>query len=234
VKSVILCDFDGTITAQDVTNTLCRSLIPERWAEVEQMWLNGQISATECYELEYEALNLRKEDIDAFLATVPISPGLERLLAVAKKWRWQFHVLSAGFDYYIESILGRRGIEVPYTANHLYFADGGKPRFEFLKNDDPNCHRYKHPCAGCKPATWEDWKRNGYRIAYIGDGSTDFCMADHLKVAAEPGDLLFAKGHLLEYCRERDIEAIPYETLGEVADRLEEILRDEEPVLCPR
>ncbi|NPV06714.1 MAG: HAD-IB family phosphatase [Anaerolineae bacterium] len=219
-RGVILCDFDGTITTVDVTDTLCRQSIPERWAELERQWLSGEISATECYEREYEALGLGQEQIDAFLETVALSPGTQRLIRLADELGWEFHVLSAGFDYYIERILHQRGLPVPYTANSLSFTPEGKPVLRFLDGTDPQCRRFRPPCAGCKPATWREWKQRGYRIAFVGDGTTDFCMADAFKLAREPGDLLFAKKRLLQYCHLNDIPAIPYETLDDVAERL--------------
>ncbi len=220
-KHAILCDFDGTITTLDITNTMCRRAIPARWSELEAQWETGQISATECYELEYEALAYGKPEIDAFLDTVPVSPGIEHLLRVAQAQGWQFHILSAGFDYYIQRVLGRIGLSLPFTANNLTFSAQGKPQFRFLNHDDPACNRYKHPCSGCKPAIWQEWKDRGYDIAYIGDGSTDFCLADHFQRNAGPGDLLFAKARLLEYCRERGITARAWETLEDVARYLE-------------
>ncbi len=221
MKRVILCDFDGTITTLDVTDTLCRRNIPERWAEVERTWLQGEISAIQCYELEYQALGFRREQIDAFLETIETSPGTERLMRWAQEQGWEFHVLSAGFDYYIERILHARGLPVPYTANHLGFTPEGEPRFRFLEYTDPDCTRFRPPCAGCKPDSWRAWKAKGYQIAFIGDGTTDFCMADSFKAEAEPGDLLFAKKRLLEYCRDNDIPSVPFEALDDVADYLE-------------
>ncbi|MGI6209335.1 MAG: HAD-IB family phosphatase [Anaerolineae bacterium] len=221
MKNVILSDFDGTITVLDVTDTMCCHVIPERWAEVEALWQSGQISHTECYELEYEALGYRQDEIDAFLETVTVSPGTERLIRLAQQRGWEFHVLSAGFDYYIERILHQRGLPVPYTANSLSFDSEGRPVFRFLDDADPTCRRFKPPCAGCKPVVWRQWKQRGYRIAYIGDGSTDFCMADCFQAEGEPDDLFFAKARLLDYCRERGIRAIPIQTLDDVADWIE-------------
>jgi len=221
-KRIILCDFDGTITTRDITNTLCRAFIPERWAEVEQLWETGVISATECYELEYEALGFRRQGIDAFLLATDIDPGTGRLLQAARELGWEFLIVSAGFDYYIETVLGRHGLSAPYVANYLYFDEGGVPRFDFLAHDDPECRRFKHPCAGCKPLTFDAWKAKGYRIAFVGDGSTDFCMAEHFAAKAGPGDLLFAKTRLLDYCRQQGVPAIPYDTLADVA----EVIRD--------
>ncbi|MHB0878021.1 MAG: HAD-IB family phosphatase [Anaerolineae bacterium] len=220
MKQVILCDFDGTISTRDVSNTLCAIHLGPRYLEIEASWERGEISATECYEREFEALALRKGQIDETLATIGISPGTKRLLSVAQEHGWEFHILSAGFDYFIETILGRYGISVPYIANYMSFTPTGETRLAFLDHDDPNCRRFRHPCAGCKPSHWRLWKAQGYRIAYVGDGSTDFCMADAFAGEGEPGDLLFAKDRLRAYCHERGIDAVPFDCLGDVADVL--------------
>jgi 2-hydroxy-3-keto-5-methylthiopentenyl-1-phosphate phosphatase len=217
MKQVILCDFDGTISTRDVSNTLCAQYLGPRYLEIEDAWERGEISATECYEREYEALALHKEEIDATLASIDICPGTRGLLDVASRRGWEFHILSAGFDYFIETILGRYGIVLPYVANYMTFGPTGEPRLAFLDHDDPDCHRFKHPCSGCKPDHWRQWKARGYRTAYVGDGSTDFCMADAFAREREPGDLLFAKHRLRDYCREQAIDAIPIDTLADVA-----------------
>lgn len=223
MNRVILCDFDGTISTHDVTNALCNVYVGPRYLEIEALWERGAISATECYEREYEALALRKGQIDEMLERIGISPGSQRFLSVAQERGWEFHILSAGFDYFIDTILGRYGISVPYTANHMSFTGSGEPSLAFLDHDDPECRRFKHPCAGCKPHHWRAWKSRGYRIAYLGDGSTDFCMADAFACEAEPGDLLFATDRLWAYCQARGIAAIPFHSLGDVADYLERV-----------
>ena len=193
MSTAILCDFDGTITNVDVTDTMCRETIPERWAQVEALWLNGEISQVRCYELEYDALGFTRKEIDAFLERVTVSPGTERLVRLAEARGWECHVLSAGFDYYVESVLHRRGLPVPYSANQMRFDADGRPVLGFLDSALPECRRFRQPCAGCKPAVWRQWKQRGYRVAYVGDGSTDFCLADTFRLEGEAGDWLFAK-----------------------------------------
>ncbi|MGQ9555134.1 MAG: hypothetical protein ACUVWR_13605 [Anaerolineae bacterium] len=140
-------------------------------------------------------------------------------MAIAFPWQ---------ISHIIESVLGRHGICLPYTANGLRFTPDGRPQFHFLTQDDPTCTRLKHPCSGCKPESWRLWKAKGYQVTYIGDGATDFCMADHFKNSATPGDLLFAKKRLLAYCREQAIPAVPFDTLYDVAAYLEHLAEPEE------
>ncbi|MHB0874485.1 MAG: HAD-IB family phosphatase [Anaerolineae bacterium] len=224
VKQVILCDFDGTITTDDVTDGLCRLYLPslrEDMRRLSRLWHEGQVSATEYSEYAYGAMNLHKTQVDAYLEGVAVSPGLDRLLALADRQGWEFQVLSSGYSYYIEAVLGRLGLSLPYVANRLGFDGEGRVVVEHLANDDPTCNRYKHPCTGCKPVVWDEWKRRGYRIAFVGDGVSDYCVAERFVAAAAPGDLLFAKAGLRRYCEERAIAALPFETLEDVAAVLE-------------
>jgi 2-hydroxy-3-keto-5-methylthiopentenyl-1-phosphate phosphatase len=54
----------------------------------------------------------------------------------------------------------------------------------------------------------------GYRIAYVGDGTSDLCPAIE-------ADLVFAKGDLAELCREEAIDFIPFEAFSDVRRGLE-------------
>ncbi len=223
MKRVILCDFDGTITNADVTDTLCDLHIPQHKPELRRQsdrWKAGEISAVEWEEIAYGLLDLRREQIDAVLPTIEVCPGLKPLLQTAEGRGWEFHILSSGFDYYITDVLRRQGLSLPFTANRITFTPEGRPVLGFLGNDDPACTRYKQPCIGCKPVVWDDWKRRGYRIAFIGDGVSDLCVAEHMRERADPEDLLFAKGSLQRHCRERSIAHLPFDHLGQVAERL--------------
>jgi 2-hydroxy-3-keto-5-methylthiopentenyl-1-phosphate phosphatase len=220
MKRVILCDFDGTITDADVTDTLCRRFIPQHREELRRQsrrWEAGEISAVEWEEIAYGLMDLRQEQVDAVLEEIGVCSGLQALLEVARCRGWDFHVLSSGFDYYIRKILARVGCEASFTANSLWFGPEGEVRLSFLNNDEPGCDLYKPPCIGCKPVVWEDWKARGYQIAFVGDGVSDYCLAARWERLAEPGDLLFAKASLLRYCREHGIPAFPYESLADVA-----------------
>ena len=220
MKQVILCDFDGTITTGDVTDGLCHLYLPalrEDMRRLSDLWHEGKVSATEYSEYAYGAMNLSKSQVDTYLEQVEVSPGLGQLLSVASGGRWEFHILSSGYSYYIETTLARLGLSLPYTANSLGFGANDRVVVNHLANDDPTCSRYKHPCTGCKPVVWDEWKRRGYRVAFIGDGVSDYCVAERFVTAAGPGDLLFATAGLRRYCEQHNIAAIPFETLADVA-----------------
>lgn len=222
-RRVIISDFDGTMVVGDVTDGLCQRYVPhvrQEMRRLSRLWQERRISGREFTTRYYEAMDLRKHQVDAFLPSVEVCPGLDDLLQAARDLGWEFLVLSGGFDYYIREILGRRGPAPAHVANRLIFAEDGGIRVEFHNEDDPACTLRKPSCDGCKPLVWDAWKARGYRIAYVGDGLSDYCVADRMQAGAGPGDLLFAKDGLLRYCRERDIAAIPYTTLADVADRL--------------
>lgn len=226
MKRVVLCDFDGTITGADVTDTLCRRFASQHRDELRrqsQRWERGEISAVEWSEVAYRLMDLRQDQIDAVLEETPISLGTDLLLDAAQERGWEFHILSSGFDYYIRRILARLGRSVPFTANRLSFTSEGGVQLGFLDDHEPGCTLYKPPCIGCKPVGWRTWKRRGYRISFVGDGVSDYCLAERWDDLSEPGDVLFAKDKLERFCRRRKVAYVPYETLADVAEYLVEL-----------
>jgi len=44
----VLCDFDGTIALEDVTDSILERFALDGWQDVETEWKNGQIGSREC------------------------------------------------------------------------------------------------------------------------------------------------------------------------------------------
>ena len=52
-------------------------------------------------------------------------------------------------------------------------------------------------------------KKEYDKVIYIGDGVSDFCVANK-------ADILYAKSKLSDYCKNKGINYIPYETFKDV------------------
>jgi hypothetical protein len=44
----ILCDFDGTISVEDITDALLVRFAKPGWEDIEQAWKRGEIGSREC------------------------------------------------------------------------------------------------------------------------------------------------------------------------------------------
>jgi len=211
----IYVDFDGTVSVRDVGDSIFeRFLDPELhgtgWTDaVIDEWKEGRISSRECLDRLCERTIVRQEELDNFLDGHALTPGFAALAAFCHRKRIPLEILSDGFDYYIEFLLGKYGLsEVPFRANRLFFTE------DRLGADYPyfglGCGR----CANCKRAHIENGRRDGERVMYIGDGYSD-------RYAIRSADIVFARGDLAGYCRENGIDYYPFDDFHAVLRYLE-------------
>jgi len=74
----ILCDFDGTIATEDVTDSLLTRFADPAWQTIEAEWKAGRIGSRECMTRQVALIRATREDIDRLLDTIEIDPDFER------------------------------------------------------------------------------------------------------------------------------------------------------------
>ena len=219
----LFIDFDGTISQSDVGDVMFRELGGERCGELVLNYLDGRISARECLVGECEAAGaVILEVMNKIIDNQEIDPTFDDFVHFCKVHDIDFYVLSHGFDYYIERILKRFGIEeVKFFANHLEFrpVDGKgqfflTPIFPYL---DEECDR----CANCKRNHLLTLSAEDDIIVYIGNGYSDRCPSRY-------ADVVFAKMELLRYCRKENISCFEFGDFSDVKERLEKLLRQKQ------
>lgn len=186
----ILCDFDGTISAQDVTDTLLEHFGRPGWQDLEEQWLAGEIGSRECMAGQIALLDMSRQALDELLATIPVDPDFSRFVALAERYQIPVHVVSDGLDYPIYHLLARQGItQVPVVANLLKQVDERRWELTFPWQSD-DC---RAASGVCKCATMQQRSRGATLL--IGDGRSDFCLAHQ-------ATHVFARGALLRECQQ--------------------------------
>jgi 2-hydroxy-3-keto-5-methylthiopentenyl-1-phosphate phosphatase len=89
-------------------------------------------------------------------------------------------------------------------SNHGEF-DNGKFEITF-PNDYSKC---KNNAGTCKCKILFDLKKDYEKIIYIGDGVSDYCVADK-------ADILYAKSRLAKYCQDKKLDFIKFETFKDI------------------
>lgn len=209
-KVAVLCDFDGTATLVDVTDTLYLKFGDEVCQATMKRWARGEITTPEELRTCFPRMYSRKAEMEDFLDTVPLDPGFETLVSFCRRRGYSFAVLSDGLHWYIDRILERHGFDsLTVYANEIEFTeDGVELSFPW---HDPDW-----PMRGVpKPSIVNRYQDEGFHVVFIGDGLSD---AEVAGVA----DLLYAKGRFLEYCREAGVPAIPFSELGDVVENWQE------------
>lgn len=104
---LILCDFDGTITEQDVTNLIWDKYIRPDWRDVLlPPYRAGAISPPELMAQGYAPISASAEELLAFARPqVNLRAGFGDLTALCSKNGWLFRVVSQGLDWYLRAFL---------------------------------------------------------------------------------------------------------------------------------
>ena len=209
-KICILSDFDGTITVKDSLYNFFEQFAPPKWLEIEQLWEDGIIDSKECLVKEFQLIpKLTSEFLDNYLDTVTIDEFFFEFYKYIKQSKIDFYIVSDGVDYFIKKILENNNLKgLHIISNHAEFID---ENFELtFPNSQTNC---KKNSGTCKCAVLNKFKNDYDKIIYIGDGTSDFCVAPNT-------DILFAKKKLENYCQKNNIDFVSYTNFGDVINFL--------------
>ncbi len=216
--AIVFCDFDGTITQEDVTDQILTQLAHPSWREIEQEWMCGAIGSRECLERQMALVETSATELNALIDAIPLDPHFAAFYRFAQKRHVDFYVVSDGFDYVIRRVLKHSGVNGPLRNGTHLFASALRVEGRRLVPSFPHSEQpCEHGCATCKAAVMRRF-RDGHRpVIFVGDGLSD-------RFAVEEADLVFAKRQLLAYCRERGITCHPFETFAEVQAVFENLL----------
>ncbi|MGB7757528.1 MAG: MtnX-like HAD-IB family phosphatase [Salinisphaera sp.] len=198
---MILCDFDGTIAVDDVTDALLTSFAASEWMRIEADWHAGRIGSRECMTAQVALIDASQQAVDALLDTMIIDPAFPAFVAEAARMDMSVTVVSDGLDYAIRRILAGYGLDyLPIRANRLLH-DGDRGWSLQSPFASPGCASASGTCK-CRVA------RDQATTLLIGDGPSDFCLAG-------TADYVFAKDRLIKHCR---TTGIPHSSIANLRD----------------
>ena len=223
-KTIIMMDFDGTISQEDVAEIILSDLATGDWQALDELFLKGKISLREAFQGQFEMVNSTLEEMKASASKGVIDPSFSSFIEhqLLNKPDQILAIVSDGFRFYIEQLL-KPVLGSNYEQLFIYSND-----VRFVKNSNegkgmtsqslkvvfrnPEC---AHGCANCKLELVENYQKEGFKIIYIGDGLSDF-------YPAEDADIVFAKtGKRLEkYCLDNKIA---HTTFSSFSDLINEV-----------
>ncbi|MBY0430257.1 MAG: MtnX-like HAD-IB family phosphatase [Rhodospirillales bacterium] len=207
----IICDFDGTITLEDVTDNVLARFADPAWEEIEAEWKAGRIGSRDCMTRQIDLIRAEPEAFHRHLDAVAIDPGFAPFAAYCHSHGVPLLVVSDGMDYAIRRILDRHGLNgLPVIANGLERLEGERWRLS-----SPHASQACHGAAGtCKCQVAEQAaKPKRRRTLVIGDGASDICLAGS-------ADLIFAKSKLLLHCRRHGLPHLAFSTFSQATHLL--------------
>ena len=212
MKTALVVDFDGTIAVNDVGNELCERFAPAVWREIGARWLRQEISLPDAQRQMWALVQAEPEAWQSALREVgTLRSGWEVLLTHAQRSGWRLVLASGGFDDYIRALLGSALDRFQEQFfNHMEWREG-RPVVSFPHIERLGCAA----CAVCKGRICAQYRQRGYRVVFVGDGSSDRCVLGH-------ADRIFAvrDSLLAQWCEAHGASFAEFDTFHEVISSL--------------
>jgi 2-hydroxy-3-keto-5-methylthiopentenyl-1-phosphate phosphatase len=211
MKTLVQCDFDGTITEEDASFFLLDAFAQGDWRQLLRQYKEHEISVGEFNTRAFAMVKADKHRLlEALRGNVKVRGGFDELVSFCLEKGLRLVIVSNGLDFYIGAVLKELGlgnIEV-HAARASFHPAGMKVRYV-----GPDGKRIND---GFKEAYVELFVRLGYMVIYIGNGDSDIAPAKY-------AHHVFATGDLLEYSRENNLNCKPFQDFREVVKDLEQM-----------
>ena len=209
MKTLVQCDFDGTITEEDTSFLLLDAFAQGDWRRLLQEYKEHKISVGEFNTKAFVMVKADKATLlKALKGKVKVRAGLHELVNYCLRKGFKLVIVSNGLDFYIEATLkdlGLKNIEV-HAAQACFRPEGME--VQYLGPDGKRLE------VGFKEAYIESFLKLGYKVIYMGNGDSDIAPAKY-------AHHVFATGELLAYCRENNLKCKPFENFIDAVSELE-------------
>ena len=206
-KTLILCDFDGTVSVKDTVNRLVRShILGSDWRFHVKRYMRGEIGSRAVYESVGPMMRMDHSDLENFVREhAQLDPYFPDFLRWARTREIDVKIVSDGFDATIKTLLDNHGIDgVEIYSNRLVLESNRRVRLE-SPHWDPSCGE----CGTCKLKILNTFRSQYTKILLIGDGESD-------RHAAQHADMVIALKDLFLYCARNDIPAMRVDGFEEI------------------
>jgi 2-hydroxy-3-keto-5-methylthiopentenyl-1-phosphate phosphatase len=204
MKTLVQCDFDGTITEEDTSFFLLDAFAQGDWRRLLREYKEHRISVGEFNTKAFAMVKADKPTLlGALQGKVKVRAGFHELVNYCRRKGFRLVIVSNGLDFYIEATLkdlGLKNIEV-HAAQASFHPEGMEVQYV-----GPDGKRLED---GVKEAYIKSFLKLRYRVIYVGNGDSDFAPAKY-------AHHVFATGELLVYCRENNLNYKPFENFIDI------------------
>ncbi len=210
-KTLIQCDFDGTLTHDDIGFLILDSFAEGDWRSLLEQYKSKKISVGQFNTQVFRMVKQEEATLTRFVKEkAQMRTGFTKLLDYCLSRGFRFVIVSNGMTFYIKTLLddiGVNNVEIQ-AAQAVFNSHGIEARY--LGPDG------KEIDNGFKEAYLNKFLKEGYRVINIGNGASDIPTARlaHLTFATEP---------MLSLCRQMKVDCFPFENLDDVIEGLQTI-----------
>ncbi len=214
INTVLVTDFDGTITKKDFFYYVIDKLLEEGdllpWEEYQA----GKITHFDALNGIFQKIRLPEKELHELILELPVEECFVETVKFCHENNINIYIVSAGSDYYIKLILDSLSIR----DNLNIIANGGSYSLEtglIMSRINEVLPFYSHNYGIDKKNVVKLLKKQGKKVVFAGDGIPDFA-------AAKEADKVFARGTLLGLCRQNGLECIELDAYCRVLEYLKE------------
>ena len=211
-KTLVQCDFDGTVTIGDVGYMLLDGFAGGEWRHWDEKYATGEISVGRFNAEVFSMVTADRQTLlDYIKGRVVIRPGFTEFVALCQQRNFRLVIVSNGLSFYIEQVLGDIGLPglEAHAADTRFYPDG--LRVEYIGPDGTAVD------SGPKDAYTSLFLADGYRVIYIGDGRSDFLPARRCNLIFAAAD----EGSLLKICLRENVQCHSYTSFHDIISVME-------------
>ena len=165
---LLVMDMDSTIECIDEIAKLAG--VGEEVAEVTARAMRGEIAFNESLHHRVACLQgVPVAHLESIRNSIPIMPGIQRLLSVLKQHNWKLAIASGGFTYFADHLKQRLGLD--YAISNTLVEDNGKLVGKVageVVNAEVKARTVKELA--------EKWNIDTSQTVAMGDGANDLVM----------------------------------------------------------
>ena len=203
-KILIQCDFDGTVTEDDISFILLDTFAKGDWRAINRQYTDGIITVGQFNEKAFGLVRAgKKVMLDYLKDKVKVRTGFQKLVELCQQKGIRLVIVSNGLDFYIKKILEDMGLlNLEYHAAETQF-HANKLKVRYIGPDGSVVD------SGYKEKYVNQYLKEGYHVVYIGNGTSDLSPA-------RGAHQIFATENLLKSCQSNGVTCIPFTSFLEI------------------
>ncbi|KTB48559.1 2-hydroxy-3-keto-5-methylthiopentenyl-1-phosphate phosphatase [Dehalogenimonas alkenigignens] len=207
-KTLLQCDFDGTLTEEDVSFLILDRYAEGDWRAILKEYQSGTISVGAFNNRAFSMVKQEKKTLETLVCNeAKLRPGLIELVEYCRLNQIEMVIVSNGLDFYIRALLEKSRLNhirviaatTAFTPSgldsHYIGSDGGELMVAF------------------KEHYTEKFIERGFRVFYAGNGPSDIPAS---KLAVHT----FATDSLLDYYIQHGARHTPFKDLRDIVEGL--------------
>jgi len=209
VRTLVQCDFDGTITEEDVSFLILDAFTDGDWRRLFEDYKEGRITVGNFNKMAFRMVRQDESTLRQFVKEKSrVRDGFPELLSYCRQKGYRFVIVSNGLEFYIKTILESIGIDKleVFAARAAFNRDGIEA--SYIGPDGIELQE------DFKKAYIRSFLKKDYRIIYIGNGSSDI-------PSARLADHVFATDAMLTNCRQANMKCTAFSSLRDIIRGLE-------------